>query len=319
LWREGLITRAFFVRFPLGGPHVRLRVEATGGEVRHRLQDLILRAADRFFDACPSYSPLSTEEIQRQHHIALSTTPGEVDDRIYPDNHLLPQPFVPETERYGGEALLGASLDLFSVSSLAVLDLIRSCGDGYAAASTTAGMRFLLQQALGVAESVVGLCRLASYPERLWRRVPEAVLRSAEDTYQRQEDLVVALIRHEVEDAVAAETPPPVQGGAALLSRILARRMPRGHEQIAVHHLHMSANRIGWTPPQEVYGMALLARGTTELLRQEPAWCARVGRALAARGEGLRSVPALEGQLAALIAEGFAALSAELPAGGDPP
>ncbi len=90
-WRDDeLFERFFFIRYELGGPHIRLRLLPRDASCRQELE--------RRIDEQAAASP-SIEAVRRQ-------------------------PYEPESARYGGPAGLGPSEDHFQASSIAALGLL---------------------------------------------------------------------------------------------------------------------------------------------------------------------------------------------------
>ncbi|MFI2608530.1 thiopeptide-type bacteriocin biosynthesis protein [Kitasatospora sp. NPDC018619] len=92
----------FFIRYGEGGPHLRIRFRDTGGATGALSEELTRRAA--------RYTPPATPWTARH---------GEVTG----------VPYAPETERYGGAALLPIAEELFTHSTRAALHALRTPGD----------------------------------------------------------------------------------------------------------------------------------------------------------------------------------------------
>ena len=123
LLRDGGIDRAFFIRYSLGGPHVRLRLRPVAGSAAE-VREIVRRQAESFLRAHPSPAAMPEEEVQRLNELNRSRDAGEPDDEVLPDNTVLEVPFRPETQRYGGLDLLPRSLDFFALSSVRALQLL---------------------------------------------------------------------------------------------------------------------------------------------------------------------------------------------------
>src|SRR3954471_18370228 len=79
LLAEGWIDNYFFVRYRLGGPHIRLRLQARPASAES-VAPVAEAAARSFLTDRPSTSPLSAEEVRRIHQIVLASEPHEHDD-----------------------------------------------------------------------------------------------------------------------------------------------------------------------------------------------------------------------------------------------
>ncbi|HSN86598.1 MAG TPA: thiopeptide-type bacteriocin biosynthesis protein, partial [Thermoanaerobaculia bacterium] len=119
LVRRGEIDSFFFVRYALGGPHIRLRIRLCGNGQAAVAE--VLGAAERFFEACPSRATLPEEKILAINRSVLKSDPSESDEAVYPDNFVRQAPYAPEIERYGGPELFPESLAFFAISSCRVL------------------------------------------------------------------------------------------------------------------------------------------------------------------------------------------------------
>jgi lantibiotic biosynthesis dehydratase-like protein len=162
LAKNGRINAFFFVRYSLGGPHVRLRLRVVPG-AREQALAAMQQAAERFLERSPSTRPLDEETIRRANEAILASDPHETDGAVYPDNSFRVVPFRPEVERYGGPGLVGFSLDLFTLSSVAVLEILAKPRDVQRPALLSQAFRLLLLQALGFAADETELGDLLRY------------------------------------------------------------------------------------------------------------------------------------------------------------
>ena len=81
LVNDGLIDSFFFIRYILGGPHIRLRVHPCKGCSAETAQRLTADAKE-FLDIS-SVQPLDEDLIRRQNQALLAESPEESDDTIY--------------------------------------------------------------------------------------------------------------------------------------------------------------------------------------------------------------------------------------------
>jgi hypothetical protein len=124
-----LVRRAFFVRYELGGPHVRLRLNCAKErleEVRSVVKSEVMAYLKRF----PSRQPLSNSRIQEINRILLATDKHETDSTIYQDNSVHEFRFRPEMRRYGGAGLIEFAYDMFTWTSLEAWASICHCTGG---------------------------------------------------------------------------------------------------------------------------------------------------------------------------------------------
>src|SRR5207253_7544115 len=78
LLHRGWIDCFFFLRYSLGGPHVRLRLRAPQ-ENRTAVADTTRRGADLFLSRTPSSRPLDEDLIRRQNLSILESDAHETD------------------------------------------------------------------------------------------------------------------------------------------------------------------------------------------------------------------------------------------------
>ena len=255
----------FFIRYSLGGNHVRLRLRG---------------------DLVESWAPAAVA-------VAASGLVQRVEPAVY----------EPEVERYGGGAGVAAAEDLFEVSSQAALDLLatlpkadRSARLGVGLAATLCGLQTFVD---GAAEAAA---LIGNHGARYLRyRVPETERqRSVEERFshglERQARSLARLVASIWEVlAEGGELPPPL----ALWRRGLEAQRGRLRELVAQRrllasdgrpvrrwesavggllpsYLHMMSNRLGITVGEEIY----LAWLISEVL------AAPAGRAVAARARG---------------------------------
>lgn len=262
--RRNEIDRAYFVRHPLGGPHVRLRVRRTPGTDRDHLDRDLTTAALAFFEREPSARSWSPEAILERNQVIMANDPAESDDAVHSDNSLHRAVFVPEVERYGGWASLEASFDAFHVSTLTVLDVIAR---RRAMSTPRRGPAFglLLRWAWGASASADELATLVRYPPpKRFATFAKASERADQIFEQRRDDLV-AQVSAEL-DALLAGVPDPLARAGAALRRAVMPTDGGAWPRIATSHLHMTANRLGLLNAEEIYVSRLVSR-TLEAMR----------------------------------------------------
>lgn len=104
--RLGLdLSNCFFIRYPVGGPHVRLRVKSAASTDVSLLRQAL---ADRCLD-------LATQEPAWPwaQTVALPDLAG----RVFAAGHVMDVAYEPETVRYGGPETLVENEHLFTISS----------------------------------------------------------------------------------------------------------------------------------------------------------------------------------------------------------
>lgn len=271
--RAGRLAGFFFIRYPLGGDHVRFRFRAAEGADGGQLgRELEARAAD-FFARFPSADTKTAEQIAAEVAATLASDPNEKDPGVQANNSCVAMEFIPEVERYGGAAALPWSLQLFGVSSLRALELLGAAPEASRGSRLTAAMALLVEQAAAFARSREELAELVGYG-LAWAggNLESPLVAKADRVFAGQaEPLTLGL------GAVAAGTAEAFAAGAALacafggLRRRLAEAgIERGRQlEIGKSQLHMTANRLGLINAEEVYVSRLAGRACESWL--EPA------------------------------------------------
>lgn len=295
LAEEGLVDRFFLIRYPLGGPHLRLRFRPAGDDgnrrdpaLRNRLKAEVEQAAERLFADHPSEEDADLEAIRRDNEIIVSKDPSESRLEIYPNHSCIEFDFEPEVERYGGPELLRASLDFFAVSTRRALDFALTHGERPRSKQLPAMFCLLARQAWGFARDTDELVDLLAYPMDVLRSEPDHPLVERGDrVFEAQSEVFCKLLSGELEALVGAEpaigegaidegsTSEPDSGrllaeGARWLSEAIAGADPARRRVIGSSQMHMTANRLGLKNPEELYLSRLMQRAAEHLARTEP-------------------------------------------------
>jgi hypothetical protein len=269
LLNEGCIDRFFFLRYTLGGPHVRLRFRALP-EWDVEIQSRVEVAAAAFFDACPSMTPKAEAEIRENNRRILATDPNEHDDAIYPDNSLQTVPFRPEVDRYGGPALLDHSLDFFAASSASCLEFLASHQGMPWSRRSPHVFRLLARLALGFARDVGELSAILDYPTVTWGDSMAAIAAEGDRVFERNRRSFHQLFRAAIDDLFKPVSSPDTERARALAWAISEAPLST-RRTILTSHLHMTANRLGLSNVEEVYLGRILWRAAAEALAANPA------------------------------------------------
>ena len=278
LWSRNRLRRFFFIRYPMGGPHVRLRLFGGPADLQEAADILARQAAD-FFSRRPSTTPVDENVIRERNQRLLKDDPEEI-DAVYPDNSFAEIPFRPEVERYGGEALIERSLELFSLSSAATLALLQSHASEPRSRLLGAAMRILLRQALGFAADGEELARFVAYPLPPGGG-PSPLTARADQEFERQPESYVRLLSEEIESSLALGPPHELDGfllteGSHRLDRHLRSASPSVRWRVVSSQLHMTANRLGLKNPEEAYFGRILWRAARELSASDPSLWSRL-------------------------------------------
>lgn len=275
LLRDGRIDGFFFVRYGLGGPHIRLRLRVLPG-CAEQVAGTVRKTAERFLAEAPSTKPLEEEAIRRSTAALLANDPHETDDKVYPDNTLLTLPFLPETRRYGGPELLPSSLDFFTVSSSVALDFLSRYGGEARSRQLILCFRLLLRQALSFAMDEEELLALASYGVESWGKTLPTILAKGDRVFEEQQDTFGRLWRDELTFSPGSDAAGLLGEAALRLSRVIGFGDRATRQRIGISQLHMTATRLGLSNVEEVYVSRLLANATRQVLEQEPGAFARL-------------------------------------------
>ncbi len=280
LWTERAIDRFFFIRYTLGGPHLRLRLRVVPGRASAVAQR-VESATAGFFARSPSTTVLNTERIQRGNRLILALDPHELDNDVYPDNSVQEVPFRPEVERYGGPQLLPCSLDAFTLSSVAALRFLASLHGQPRSRLLSGALRLLARSVWSFAADPGESAEvLGAFIGSRGLTLP---LEHGDRAYERQRESFRQLVRSEIEALAESGPSSAWTRGLCVLSRQLRDADPTTRQRIGWSHLHMTANRIGLANPEEVYVGRILERATAELTAAEPDWWAGAWQALGER------------------------------------
>jgi hypothetical protein len=266
------IDSFFFIRYGLGGPHIRLRLLPKAGCAAEVAEAAEARARE-FLTQLPSTSALDPETLRRGAEALVASDPYETDVAVYPDNSFLAFPFRPETDRYGGPERLADSLDFFAVSSAVALDFIGRHGDQSRSRQLAVVFSLLVRQALGFALDEEELIALARYGVASWGEAMPSIVAKADRVFAEQGEVFQRLFDRELLDARSAppdaatrEVAPWLREASRGLSRTITRQDPAARRRIGTSQLHMTANRLGLSNPEEVYLSRILSNLLGEFL-----------------------------------------------------
>jgi hypothetical protein len=273
LLRQGLIDRFYFVRYGLGGPHLRIRWRLTGQADEPQERILAGRCAE-FFAMHPSLKPLPPEQILKVNEgIAKGDAyAGSEISRIYDDNSWRAFPPQIEVERYGGEEHIDASLDVFCLSSISVFHLFGRQEAPHKSWASSAMMRLALQLALGFASGEAEFVRLLGYALEPWGRLFPSCLNAADRAFESQAGKITDFVLSELEAITTQKRDDSIlfAGARALASRVSSLSAER-RWRVSSSHIHMTANRLGILNPEEAYLSRMLVRAAESIRLYYPA------------------------------------------------
>jgi hypothetical protein len=280
LWHAGEIDSFFFIRYALGGPHIRLRLHIRPGRVEV-VEERVREVVSRFLAHWPSTESLNEESIRWTNRTILANDPHEHEDAVYPDNHLIPAPFRPEVERYGGMAMLSCSLDYFAISSVKALRYCTEHRLATRARQLPILFRILARQLWSFAareEEVFAL--LAAF---IASRKLAPILPHGDRAYEARKDDFLGLLATELDALSDPRATPDLNDAASQQLSWEARTATADTRcRIGASQLHMTANRTGVTNAEEVYLGRILERAARDLAIIDPVrWrsaCRRLGK-----------------------------------------
>jgi hypothetical protein len=255
LLHRGWIDRFFFLRYSLGGPHVRLRLR-TPRENQAAVSEATRRGADLLLRRTPSTRSLEEGFIRSQNISILESDAHETDASVYyPDNTFLSVPFRPELERYGGADLLAFSLDAFTASSIEALRFLSAYHAEPVSRRLVLALRVLLRQALYFAADEEELSSLVGYAVASWGDSFQGILEKGERVFTQQRESFGKVLEAEIVALAGCGQTDELTLAAAVrrLSLALAGKERSIRWRIGGSHLHMTANRLGLSNPEEVY------------------------------------------------------------------
>lgn len=272
LWRCRWIRGFFFIRYGLGGPHIRWRL-LCAPEHKEEIDGTVRREAAGFFARWPSDTRLSDDEIRRQNRGFATNDPACPMDTVYPNNSMAELPFEPELERYGGPARLQDSLNFFCVSSAHVLQLAAQAEPASRSRQLFRAMRALLRQALGFATDADDLAHLLA-PGLMENRYDHSLLKArADKEFERCRDDYLRLVRKEITQsrdprARRRLAEHLVTGAAGALQARVRDAGDPARWRIVTSQLHMTANRMGISIPEEGYIGHILWRALNDAAQE---------------------------------------------------
>jgi Lantibiotic biosynthesis dehydratase C-term len=259
LLRADAVEHFFFIRYELGGPHVRLRLRVAPG-AEEAAEEAVKRAAADFFARWPSVQPRPAELVRRRTREIMAADPSEADATLYPDNSLRIAPFVPEVNRYGGPDLISASLGFFALSSVRALDFARTFGGEPRSRQLLWMLRALAAQALGFARDEPELLKLLGYAAVKPSHPLAPFADRGDHAFARQPEA----LRNLLLDVLATGTEAGILDEARRLAADIRSAASAVREDILKSHMHMTANRLGLRNPEEAYLGRMLWRAAQE-------------------------------------------------------
>ena len=268
LLAEGRIDHFFFLRYDLGGPHIRLRLRTVPEtDPGAGVEPSVEAALASFFSRRPASPSLPIDVIRQRNRAILAEEPSEQDDSVHPDRSVRWPAWEPESDRYGGPALLPGALDFFAVSSARVLSLLVEQSGIPRSRRLPGQLRLLAAQAWGMAGSAAELEALLAWALPPPGHPLERFVARGDQAFEKSRDGLVALLRSETGEA----SPEMLYSEAARrLRQEIAAAPPDVRMRILKSQMHMTANRLGLSNPEEVHAGRLLRRAAEALGDLQP-------------------------------------------------
>jgi hypothetical protein len=237
LSERGWINGFFFVRYALGGPHIRLRLcpdKMRANDVRR----LVMSQTSGFLKAHPSLRSESESDIKRLNSRILASDPHEIDEGVRPDNCIVEMPFRPELDRYGGRQLLPLSLRMFWFTSLRALEFALMQPSLGRPRATALSIRYLLR---------LSLCLSRNPIDRLQLWQTNGGDRHLFREYLKRREVVFDIFRQE-------EGTIPVEWQRAGDELLMKLSVTESSTRLGIlrSQIHMFANRLGLSYAEEL-------------------------------------------------------------------
>lgn len=282
---EGSLAGFFFIRYNLGGPHVRLRLRPVEGRTG-AVDEAVRAAAAAFFARAPSQSTLPDETVRMRNREVIPGDPfaTAADDVVLPDNSLHAAAPGFEVERYGGADRFAHSLEAFALSSVDALAWLAEAGAPTAAARLGQAWSASVRHAWFGARDADEFLRLLAAPVPAADSPLATFVARADDAYARGAAGMQARVRDELARLASAAfegvDAPRWTAGPRRLLPVMADADDATRLRLAHSHAHMSCNRIGLLVAEEAYLGRMLWRAARDVADASPelwadAWDAR--------------------------------------------
>ena len=260
-----LVDRFFFIRYGLGGPHLRVRWRLTDIDAENLTEQLLAERCSDFFHRLPSRRSLSGDQIRRINRSVLRADPAAGVDEVYEDNSWRRFPALFEIDRYGGLQRLITSLNLFCSSSISTLDLLTQ-QQNTERWKLTVMLRLAVQLSWAFAIDPNEFVSLLHYASEF------SLARTQDHTEgilgQESIEQFVAHMADEMKSLATNSAMAPLVQLARILAADLADIPLLDRKSIAMSHIHMTANRLGLSNADECTLSAVLLT-TANTLREQ--------------------------------------------------
>ncbi|MEM9553550.1 MAG: thiopeptide-type bacteriocin biosynthesis protein [Acidobacteriota bacterium] len=246
---QGRAERLFFVRYWLGGPHLRIRGEWSGDADASLFVQELREWAGTYFALFPSTASWSAERIARVDAELRSSDPSAVAVPASPDECILECAYHPEEARYGGPSAMALSHELFGLSSLVALHRARL--DPAQRPGRLENLALVLRLLLAASTEIEDLAALCRYPPESARRIHRKLIEQASALFDRQPRLFESALA-DAEGGHASPTDSPEDRLAQGLARLGHYLPGEERRRIVSSHVHMTMNRLGLDNREEL-------------------------------------------------------------------
>ncbi|MGH4023796.1 MAG: thiopeptide-type bacteriocin biosynthesis protein [Pseudonocardiaceae bacterium] len=273
LTAERLIDGWFFLRYWEGGNHVRLRLLVPDGSARDRVRELVTARGEEYFRRNPSPELLHPEQYRRiAADLAGAENLSGYATELYPNDSVVFLPYRREHDRYGYGTAMEAVERHFMDSSRIALDLLTR--------------RLTAQQRDSVCFSLMLLAWFGGEPDlgrlREWRDLLHTswadrfellggaggvVQDEFAELFARRRERLVGLSRKLRAFSCSEQTDTPLAAWARSIARLCAARYAPALPVLDIC-VHLLCNRLGISPPGEVY-LRYLATRCLDVLAEE--------------------------------------------------
>ncbi|HEX8772732.1 MAG TPA: thiopeptide-type bacteriocin biosynthesis protein [Pyrinomonadaceae bacterium] len=180
---RGLVSRWFFIRYWMGGPHVRLRLLPAEGVTAEAVKNVAEPAIRSYLDNRPAlfemdpsllkkhYRRMFEAEYGTEAYLARYGETGEMETYLSNSIHYID--YELEFERYGGAAGLDVAERHFEVSSDIVLDIMKETNVHVRGLAMGRGMQLMLQLLYTFLVDDESVCRFLTRYIELWQEIYE--------------------------------------------------------------------------------------------------------------------------------------------------
>lgn len=232
------ITAFFFIRYWLGGPHIRLRYQLADGVSQADFLSDVSHMLDTFIEKYHTEYPLMPPEMFNHRTLVENEA---IEQPLFVSRHgeIREISYDREFDRYGGDQIQ-LSENIFVASSELAMELNR----------------------LSFGKRVLAALDLMYYSARLGNETAWKAFHDYEKIWQGYEETefdikqYLPLLTARLKKNMANPEPPPAYRDylKSLENNLAQKRLPADYRQAILYsHIHMTNNRIGVTPVYEMH------------------------------------------------------------------